>query len=203
MKEENILIIEDSQFTASLINDYLTDHNLRVCGVASNYNDAYAIFKTHCPTLVICDIHIEGNKSGIEFIASIKEQYPAILVIFISSDIKTNILSQAQETQPNAYLTKPFTQEQLLTTVDMALMQHKNSKPEIYNVTHSDIEVLQLLGQGKTNIEVGKELYISHHTVDSRRRKIMVKLNVSSINKALCIASRNGWIHITEKKTSL
>ena len=173
---------------------------MQVVGMATNYATAAKLFKKHLPTLVICDIHIEGDKNGIDFIGAIKEAHPETLVVYISADIKPNILSMAQQTHPNAYLTKPFTQEQLITAIDIALIERKNNLPATYGLTQRDMDVLKLLGQGLTNSEIGNILYISHHTVDSRRRKIMVKLNVSSINQALCIASEKGWIHVMANK---
>lgn len=200
MKNENILIIEDSQFTAMLIQDYLVERELKVCGIAADYSNAARLFKKHLPTIVICDIHIEGSKNGIEFISEIKENHPLTMVVFISADIKPTVLLQAQQTHPNAYLTKPFTQEQLITTIELAIMERQQNLPETYGLNQRDMDVLRLLGQGKTNIEVGNKLYISHHTVDSRRRKIMAKLNVTSINQALCLASEKGWIHVNINK---
>lgn len=49
-----------------------------------------------------------------------------------------------------------------------------------YNLTHREMEVLKLIGQAKTNREIGQELFISEQTVSVHRKNIMRKLNVSS-----------------------
>ncbi len=196
MDKESVLVIEDSQFTSDLIKDYLNNGEYDICGTATNFVNAKSIYEEFKPSIIICDIHLEGDRNGIEFISEVKANFPPPLTIFISSDMEKSILLKAQETKPNAYLTKPFTEQQLLTAIDMAIMQRQNNHYATYALNDNDIEVLKLLGQGKSNKQIGEILFVSHHTVDSRRRKILIKLNVNSINQALCIASEKGWFQI-------
>jgi DNA-binding NarL/FixJ family response regulator len=191
---ENILIIEDSPFTSSLIEDYLNNNNLLPCGIATTFIEAKELFIKHLPSIVLCDIHLEGSKSGIEFVEDIRNSYPCTIIIFISADIDHRVLSKAQQTKPSAYLTKPFTEEQLITTIDLAIIERKNNHPSQFDLTDKDIEVIQLISEGKSNKQIGETLFISPHTVDSRRRKILLKLNVSTINQAICMATEKGWL---------
>ena len=201
MDKEKVLVIEDSEFTSDLIQEYLKNSEYNVCGVATNFTKATLMYKEHAPSIVLCDIHLEGDKNGIEFIRAIKGDFPPPLTIFISSDMEKSILLKAQETKPNAYLTKPFTEEQLITAIDMAIIQRTNNHYATFGLNDNDIELLKLLGQGKSNKQIGEVLFVSHHTVDSRRRKILIKLNVNSINQALCIASEKGWFQIEHAPT--
>ncbi|TAJ09215.1 DNA-binding response regulator [Marinilabiliaceae bacterium JC017] len=196
MSPDKVLIVEDSILTAEVIKGYLTDNGFTVCGIAKSFMEANACFEEHNPSLLICDIHLEGKKNGIEFVTTIRENHPATLIIFISSDMQLNVLSKAQQTKPHAYLTKPFTEEQLITTIQMAVIRNNQDNPAKFDLTDKDLEVLNMLGQGLSNKQIGEQLFISPHTVDSRRRKILLKLNVTSINQALCIASEKGWLHI-------
>jgi DNA-binding NarL/FixJ family response regulator len=194
MNKEKVLIIEDSMFTANLICDYLKNNEIATCGKAANFNEAKSLFQTNAPSIIICDIHLEGDKNGIEFVNEIRQHHPHVLIIFVSADMGIQTLTKAQETQPNGYLTKPFTEEQLITTIDMATIQRDKDHYSNFDLNDKDIEVLKLLGQGLSNKQIGEELFISHHTVDSRRRKILLKLNVTSINHALCIAAEKRWL---------
>lgn len=196
MSLEKVLILEDSILTATLINGYLENNGFNICGIAKSFHEATELFDTHEPTLLICDIHLEGSKNGIEFVTKVKETRPTTLIIFISSNIDNHLLMKAQLTKPHAYLTKPFTEEQLITAIQMAVFRNQQDHPSNFDLTQKDIVVLQMLGQGKSNKEIGEQLFISHHTVDSRRRKILLKLDVSSINHALCIASNKSWFNI-------
>ena len=194
--KENVLIIEDSLMTADLIKEYLLNNDFEVCGIAANFSKAKWIYEKCKPTIVICDIHLEGDRTGIDFIDEVRSNFPPPLTIFISSDKERDVLFKAQRTKPNAFLTKPFSEEQLVTAIDLALIERQSNHFANFELSENDILVLKMLGQGKSNKQIGEELFVSHHTVDSRRRKIMAKLSVSSINQALCIASERGWFQI-------
>ena len=194
--KEKVLIIEDSLLTADLIKEHLLSNDYKVCGIAENFSKAKSIFETCKPTIIICDIHLEGERNGIELIDEIKSNFPPPLTIFISSDMEREVLLKAQKTKPNAYLTKPFTEQQLITAIDIALIERQSNHYSNFDLSEKDVEVLKLLGQGKSNKQIGEALFVSHHTIDSRRRKILVKLNVNSINQALCMASERGWFQV-------
>ena len=121
MDNKNILIIEDSELTASIIKDYLEKEEYTVYDVAANYGKTQSIYKEHLPEIIICDIHINGERSGIEIIEEIRKTDNLVVIVYISSDTKDNVILKAQQTIPEAYLTKPFTSKQLVTTLKMAV----------------------------------------------------------------------------------
>jgi len=53
-------------------------------------------------------------------------------------------------------------------------------------------QVLQLIAEGKTNLEIGQILHISPHTVDTHRRKVMEKLDLHNVVDLVKFAIRNG-----------
>jgi len=63
-------------------------------------------------------------------------------------------------------------------------------------LTGRELEVLALLARGKSNKEIGKNLYISETTVKSHLRSIFTKLNVLSRTAAITVASRRGLIQL-------
>lgn len=194
MNKQSALIIEDSSIVALSLEGYLINLNYTVCGIATNYHEAITCFKQCCPQLVLCDIHLHGDRNGIDFAKTICKDYPMTQVIFISSDNCDGTLRQAQGTRPDAFLTKPFTKEQLVAAIKMSQFKTLHEQPEKYQITQRELEVLSLLSEGLAHKEIAERLCISPHTVDSRRRKIMEKLEVNSTNQALHLASSNGWI---------
>ena len=72
-----------------------------------------------------------------------------------------------------------------------------------YYFTEREIEVLKRIVMGKSNIEIGKELYISYHTVKVHVASILRKLNVDNRLKASIKAVLEGIIWISEKHTIL
>jgi two-component system NarL family response regulator len=59
-----------------------------------------------------------------------------------------------------------------------------------------EIEVLQRIAAGKSNKEIGAELFISEGTVKTHVKSIFAKLDVVSRTEAVATATRRGWIQL-------
>lgn len=59
-------------------------------------------------------------------------------------------------------------------------------------ITLDNADVLRNLASGKTSKEIGKALYISHHTVDTHRRNLLTKLKCKSVVEFTRVAFKNG-----------
>jgi len=52
-------------------------------------------------------------------------------------------------------------------------------------ITHREMEVLDLISLGYTDIEIGKLLFLSHHTIKDHRRKVIQKLGMNNAASAV------------------
>jgi DNA-binding NarL/FixJ family response regulator len=76
------------------------------------------------------------------------------------------------------------------------------SLPDVLNQTHDqysglterELDILRLVGQGLSNKQIGKELFISDRTVQAHLSNIFSKLGVSTRTEAVMYAVRRGWI---------
>lgn len=193
-EEKSFLVVEDSSLTSGLIREHLVEYGAGEIMIAESYQQAIETLSSFAPHVVICDIHLTGEKNGIDIINKLQDINKQIAVVYISADTDDQIIAQAQETKPVSYITKPFTREQLITAVKQALATLKKESPDSYQLSDRELDVLRLIGQGHNNYEIGDQLFISHHAVDSRRRKIVEKLHVTNINQALYLATQKGWI---------
>jgi DNA-binding CsgD family transcriptional regulator len=57
-----------------------------------------------------------------------------------------------------------------------------------------ELEVLQLSSKGKTSIQIGKELFISSHTVSEHKKKILKKTQTNKLTAAITKAKTEGWL---------
>lgn len=71
---------------------------------------------------------------------------------------------------------------------------HNTSIDLIEKITPRELDVLRNLAAGKTSKLIGKELSISHHTVDTHRRRLLKKLNCKTVVELARFAYRNGLI---------
>lgn len=117
-----ILIVEDEVIISKDLSNMLIKMGYEVIGDALNYNEAINILEQDMPDLILIDINLNGPKDGIELAEKIKKDYQ-IPFIFTTSYADSNILDRAKKTKPINYLVKPFTTEQLFTTIELALFQ--------------------------------------------------------------------------------
>lgn len=117
-----ILIVEDEVIISKDLSNMLIKMGYEVIGDALNYNEAINILEKDKPDLILIDINLNGPKDGIELAEKIKKDYQ-IPFIFTTSYADSNILDRAKKTKPINYLVKPFTTEQLFTTIELALFQ--------------------------------------------------------------------------------
>ena len=161
-KALKIGIVEDEGIIAENLVAILEMIGYDVSEVCDTYNEAIEMINDFQPDLVILDIHIKGEKSGIDVAKYIKDEQ-GIPFIFLTSHSDDGTLEKAKALNPSAYLVKPFNKEDLRTSIEVALNNHnvwkealaaqrpnalKNSlfikdKEKFYKVDFSDIAVLE------------------------------------------------------------
>ena len=62
------------------------------------------------------------------------------------------------------------------------------------DLSHREKQILELLIEGKSSKEIGNVLYISKQTVDTHRKNMIHKKNLSNTSELVCKAIRQGWI---------
>ncbi len=120
MEPIKILIVEDESLVAMDISDMLTRLHYEVLPNALSYNGAIEIIDKQKPDLALVDINLGGEKSGIELAETLKNRYK-VPFIFITSHSDKKTVAQAASLKPNGYLVKPFEQEDLFTSIEMAI----------------------------------------------------------------------------------
>jgi len=153
MKRLNILIVEDEILIAETIKLYLLEMNHSVCAICISYEEALAAFHLHSPDLVLLDIRLFGDKSGIDVANYLKSVEPKSPYIFLTSQHDKRILELALNTIPYGYIAKPLQKETLWTSIETAY--------QLFQVHHADLEKLEI-SDGKENykINVNEILFI-------------------------------------------
>jgi DNA-binding LytR/AlgR family response regulator len=135
-----ILVVDDEKSIAEMSAAMLTDLGYVVTGIAHTYDSAIAKLTSSKPDLIILDIDLKEEKSGIDLANYIKENlHMPFLYLTSFADIDT--VKKAAKTTPEAYLIKPFSQEDLFTTIEVI----RNKKEINYNIRlNTGIEVVNV-----------------------------------------------------------
>jgi len=172
-----ILIIEDEAIIARDLQMMIEKGPYEVVGVVRTYNDALTQFHDKAPDLVIADIFINGNKSGIDAVNEMLK-VKTVPVIFITAYSSDDIIEKVSHLQNIFYLTKPFTSAQVIATLKIAVA--KIPVGVLPKISHREKQIVDLLVRGHSSCEIAAVLNISVETVKTHRKHIFSKYQVNS-----------------------
>lgn len=124
MEKLNIFIVEDESIVAKDIQNSLTKLGYNVMGIANNGKDAIDKITELKPDLVLMDIMIKGDLTGIDVSEKLKEKQ-SIPIIFLTAYADEGTLAKAKITEPYGYILKPFKEVDLHSTIEMAYYKHQ------------------------------------------------------------------------------
>lgn len=192
-----VFITDDHYMVIEGIRSLLqNEKNIEWLGHASNADSCLAFLHIQLPDVILMDINMPG-KSGIELCKVVKEKYPSVFVIGLSTFNQQSFIQKMMDNGASGYVLKNATQEELIEAIqavgigktylcdDAATSLRKYAESEIPVITRREKEVLDLIANGLTNGEIAQKLFISTTTVDSHRKNLLAKFDTK--NTALLI----------------
>ena len=114
-----VLIVEDEGLVGCDMESSLKSFGHEVVATCATGEEALEKFDECRPDLVLLDVHLAGGIDGIETAHRLRQRDPvAIVYVTACSDLET--VARARATQPHGYLLKPFSEDELRLTVEMA-----------------------------------------------------------------------------------
>ncbi|SDE97215.1 two component transcriptional regulator, LuxR family [Mucilaginibacter pineti] len=218
-----ILIIEDHGVVRAGISHILErEPGLEVAGAAGNGQQALNLVRNGLrPDVVLCDLHL-GDMSGIDLVRELQQLAPEAGVIMLTVEASEHYLSEAFQAGAKGYLLKEADSDDLIYAIKKVL-QGKNfictglarrykeqllhskhvaaPQPEI-ELSERESEVLHLLADGFTNIEVADRLFTSKRTVEGHRLSLLHKTGARNGLELIKLAMLQGLINIPERRLS-
>lgn len=179
--------------------------DMRVVGEAANGREAVDLWLKHRPDVTLLDLRMPVL-DGVGAIEEIRRRETSARVIVLTTYDTDNEISGAIKAGAKGYLLKDAQREELLgcirkvhggeTCIPPSLVAKLAAGLSSEALTGRELDVLTLLARGKSNKEIGTNLYISETTVKSHLRSIFAKLNVLSRTEAITVASRRGLVQL-------
>jgi two-component system, LytTR family, response regulator LytT len=133
-------ILDDEVIICETLRKYLLELGYEVLDYALNFEEGLNVLSQN-PDIMLLDINIGGPKTGID-LAEIIRAEKEMPIIFISSYSDPTTLEAAKGVKPNGYLVKPFTQQDLYTSIEVALSNYAGSKLPEENAEQEDCKLL-------------------------------------------------------------
>ncbi|MEI8105209.1 MAG: response regulator transcription factor [Actinomycetes bacterium] len=178
--------------------------HIRVVGEAADGAAAVELALRRRPAVVIMDVRMPGM-DGLEATKQLTEKLPGTAVLIFTAYSERSLLTRGFESGAKGYVLKEAPHTTLVRAiekvaagegyVDPALMpQFLSGREPNDALTPREREILQLLADGMSNIDVADKLFISQETVKSHVRHILTKLEADSRTHAVAIALREAII---------
>jgi len=124
MAKKKILIVEDDNATARLIQLMLEQLGYSIAGVFSSGEEVIKKISDISPDIVLMDIMLKGDMDGITCAEQIRDHFD-IPVVFLSAYEDEDLLQRIKETGPFGYILKPFKKGDLYSTIEIALYRYR------------------------------------------------------------------------------
>lgn len=186
-----------------------TQKDIEVVGEAKNGLEAVQLVETLTPDIVLMDL-VMPEMDGIQATKRIKEQWPNIYVLMLTSFSDRDHVLPAIEAGASGYQLKDIEPDELVesirtimrgenmlhpeatTTLEEGLREEEN-KLHIQNpLTPREQDVLAELTKGKSNREIASSLFVTEKTVKTHISNIFTKLNVQDRTQAALYAVKHG-----------
>ncbi|MEO6904226.1 MAG: response regulator [Bacteroidia bacterium] len=123
MAKTNILVVEDESIVAKDIQNSLKKLGYEVVGVCATGEDAIKKTEELKPDLILMDIMLKSEMSGIDAATQIREKFN-IPIIYLTAYADESTLNKAKVSEPYGYIIKPFKEIDLHTSIEMAMYKH-------------------------------------------------------------------------------
>jgi DNA-binding NarL/FixJ family response regulator len=198
MERIKVGIVEDEMIIGDTICLALQTLNYEYCTPARSYEKAVYMLKHEKPTIVLLDINLNAELDGIDLGHFINANY-SIPIIYLTANSDKATIERCKETLPNAFLIKPFSNDELYSAIEIAMFSYslKSSTSIItkdqalsnaikkHQLTSREEEIILLIFDGLRHKEIADRLFLSLTTVKKHIYNIYQKLGVQSSIDAL------------------
>lgn len=183
--------------------------DMEVVGEAETGREAVDLARRLAPDVVLMDLRMP-DMNGVEAIAAIHKDQPGSRILVLTVYDGDQQIVRALQAGARAYLLKDTFREDLLEAVRAVAEGKRRIPSEVAQrlaehvanpgLTARELEVLRLMARGRTNLEIGRSLFITESTVKGHVNGILGKLGVRDRTQAVTTALRRGIVALEPRE---
>lgn len=190
-----ILALEDERVFANLITFIVGKLGYELIGIADNADDMMRLIHATKPDIILLDINVKGDKDGIQIGEAIQKLPKPAPVIFLTSHDEKEVFERARQTNPYAYITKPFDELTLQRAIELAFQKHSQNigSTEDYIGWQQDVfledSFFVKIGDKLEKIDVHELLYIEvdlkYITLHTKDKQLAARMTLQEIKNKI------------------
>jgi len=212
MDKINKVIIADSQFLVveALRSLIMADRTYSISGVVATRQELLKLLDEGEADLLITD-YVNIDYDGIDDLRIIRQTNPRLSVLILTNTISKQEFAELTKSGIKNIICKTADKDEIFSAMESALKSRKFYSDEILDLfldiseskyvaedpktlTPSEIEIVKLIADGLTTKEIASRRNISYHTVNTHRKNIFRKVEVSNASELIMLAIKAGWI---------
>jgi DNA-binding NarL/FixJ family response regulator len=203
----SVLLVDDHSLVRRGFRRILEDEpDIEVTGEAGDGAEAVRLAKELQPNVVVMDCAMP-NMNGLQATRRILEQQPQTLVLMLSMHPEETLVRQALDAGARGYVLKNAVDLELGAAIRRVVagetvLDSQLSRPAVLkgdrddHLTPRELEILQMIVEGKSNKEIASVLDLSANTVAVHRANIMDALGIHKTAELVVYAIRNGLVNL-------
>lgn len=204
-----IVVVDDHQlFREGVITLLNASDDMRVVGQAGDAHEARRVIARLTPDVVIMDISL-GKENGITLSRRMKDEQLDFRLLIVTMQTDPDFFQLARkEADVDGYVLKLDAFDELVRAVRMVhegkkfispslaseLAYASEEEDETDGLTPRELQVITLVVEGYSSLQIGEQLGISKRTVDTYRANVREKLRISTNSELVRYAIRKGLI---------
>jgi DNA-binding NarL/FixJ family response regulator len=206
-KKITVLLVDDHSLVRRGFRRMLEDEaDMEVVGEAGNGEDSIKLAKELRPRVVVMDCALPGM-NGLDATRQIMQDSPKTAVLMLSMHTETTWVRQAIEAGAKGYVLKNAMDLELGAAIRKVAAGETAFDPQIEQrsvlkgersaaLTQRELEVLQMIVDGKSNKEIATALDLSANTIAVHRANIMNSLGIHKTAELVVYAIRSGLVNV-------
>jgi len=200
------VVADDHPAMRAAVSDVLSDYGMTVLGIAADGVEAVERIESAKPHVAVVDVRMP-LLSGIEVARRVAITTPDTAFLFYTAYGDRSLLAEALDVGVRGFVLKEAPVIELVRAVERVAAGESYVDPVLAGIlvgiglnqriaalTEREREVLRLLADGRSNEEIGRQLFVSPQTVRTHVRKAMVKLEAETRTHAVATALRQSII---------
>jgi two-component system NarL family response regulator len=182
-----------------------SERGMTVVAQAKNGREAVELYRQERPHVGLIDLKMP-ELDGVETITAIRDEFPNAALLVLTTYDRDEDIYRSLRAGAKAYLLKDTPPAELLDAIRAVYDGHRHLPEEIAHklaehvmypdLTQRELEVLRLVAAGKSNREIGADLFITEGTVKAHVNNILSKLDVSDRTQAVTTALKRGLVQL-------
>ncbi|MDR6785175.1 DNA-binding NarL/FixJ family response regulator [Pedobacter africanus] len=204
-----VIIIDDHPIVSDGLKNLLTNRDdMEVMACYDTGQAGLEGISSLRPSVVLLDINLP-DISGVEICKQIRKTDTQVGIIALSMHNERAVIKSILQSGANGYVLKNSVGQEIISAIqailsgqkylcakskDIMYSHQKGDLVEIPHITRREKEILELVGKGLTTGQIATQLFISPHTVESHRKNLIEKFEVTGMSAVVNLATKYGLI---------